>query len=348
MGNECEILLVDDNLINREVAAALLEDYGFEPVTAGSGAEAVELAKKTKFQIIFMDHRMPGMDGVEAMRRIRRDCGGNGGSPAIVALTAEAPEGLRERFLKAGFQDMLTKPLEREPLEALLEKWCPGFSGKEQRRSDDSAVVADLDQIRIEGIEIAEAKKHHTGGVENYVELLRLYGTDGRRKLPLLQQLLQKGDYAVYGVEVHALKSASANIGAMELSAQAKEQEEAAKRGDKALIERRSGALFQNYAGLLKRIAEFLEGWEKASGGKEKGGRLGRKEVLQGIRKALEQMEDFRSRECAETVNGLLGHELEETAEAGLQEIREQLIMYEDDEAERLLRELADRLEKEE
>lgn len=346
MGDVYKVLLVDDNLINREVAAALLEDYGLELTTAESGAEAVRLARKTKFRLIFMDHRMPGMDGVEAARIIRRECG-DGGEPAIVALTAEDSGELREKFLRAGFQDMIAKPLEREALEALLEKWCPGIRRKGRKSGEENGAAVSMKEIRISGIDIAEAEKHHTGGVENYVELLRLYQIDGRRKLPLLVRLLKEKDYAGYGVEVHALKSASANLGAMELSAQAREQEEAAKKRDTVFIDQNARALLENYSRQLQRIAAFLESREKAYR-KEKAAGLSGKEVLGRVREALEQLENFRSKECAERVNGLLGHELEESTERELREISEQLTVYEDDEAELLLRKLADRLEKEE
>lgn len=205
-----------------------------------------------------------------------------------------------------------------------------------------------MEEIRIEGIDITEACRHHTGGVESYVELLRLYCVDGRRKLALLMRLLKARDYAEYGVEIHGLKSSSASLGIMELSRLAREQEEAVKRKDAAYITGHAGALLENYSAQLQRIEGFLENWDKMSDRKEKSVPLSGEEVLSGIRKALEQLEDFHSRECTEIVGDLLEHGLEGAVEAQLREVREQLMVYEDDEAEQLLLRLAERLEKEE
>ncbi|MCM1189550.1 MAG: response regulator [bacterium] len=370
MGEIYRALLVDDNLINREMAAAMLESYGFRVTEASGGAEAVKLAKQTRFHIIFMDHRMPGIDGVEAARMIRRECGGNGKAPVIVALTADAPGEQRDRFLQEGFQDILQKPLEREALEAALGRWSRE-SGREGEHDGESGAAGtdpgksfgtlkeaeaaqtagntgeQMEDIHISGIEIAEAKKHHTGGAEAYAELLRLYCMDGRRKLELLVSLLKNRDYANYGVEVHGLKSASANIGAMEVSARAREQEEAAKRKDTAFIAGHSKAFLESYAGQLRQIERFLEERDKGAQKTLKGARLEREEILRRVREALEHLENFRSRESAKCIDDLLGHETESSVEEKLKEIKKLLAMYEDDDAEELLRELSKRLEKE-
>ena len=87
-----KVLVVDDNMINRMVAVGLLEDYGFELTEAASGPEAIELSRETKFDLIFMDHMMPEMDGIETTGVIRTECGENGRDVVIIALTADAGE----------------------------------------------------------------------------------------------------------------------------------------------------------------------------------------------------------------------------------------------------------------
>ena len=94
---DVKVLVVDDNLINRKVARGFLKSYAFDLTEAESGAEAIELVRKNRYDIIFMDHMMPMMDGIEAAEIIRRDCGENGAAPAIIALTANAMEGMRQR-----------------------------------------------------------------------------------------------------------------------------------------------------------------------------------------------------------------------------------------------------------
>lgn len=105
-----KVLIVDDNVINRKVARGFLKSYAFDLTEAESGPEAIELVHADRYDIIFMDHMMPDMDGVEAAEIIRRDCGKNGSTPIMIALTANAMEGMQEYFLERGFQDFIVKP----------------------------------------------------------------------------------------------------------------------------------------------------------------------------------------------------------------------------------------------
>lgn len=346
-----KVLVVDDNLINRRVAIGFLKKYGLDLTEAESGAEAIELVKKTKFNMIFMDHMMPGMDGVEAVRIIREECGINGRTPVIVALTANAMEGMREMFLKCGFQDFISKPLDREPLNELLSRWIPNTCKKvkSQNAEEIPAMKLDFEDIHIKGVNVEEARKHHTGGVEDYLELLQLYCMDGRRKCGLLNELLKTRDYITYGIEVHSLKSASANLGIMELSVQAKEHEEAANRRDEEFITRHSADLLSCYERQVQEIERFLGSVNNnmQGGGNRESMSIDRGTVLRQTKEALDKLENFRSKESARIVNDLLGYQLEYDTEIELKEIKEQLRMYEDDTAEQLLRKLLERLEKE-
>ncbi len=339
------ILIVDDNRINRKVARGFLKTYGFEMSEAASGPEAIELVQKTKYDIIFMDHMMPGMDGIEATHIIREDCGENGRTPVVIAFTANAMEGVREKFLKSGFQDFVVKPLDRKSLHEVLMRWIPE---KDRQYRNDMENVQPAEEgglsfadIHIEGIDVEEAMKHHSGGVEDYQELLQLYCLDGKRKLGLLKELTEKKDYKTYEIEVHGLKSASANIGAMELSVLAREQEEAAGRKDEAFISENFAELISSYEKQMKQIQSFLDktqvGTEQED---EKAPPIGKEEFLHEISAALEMLENFHSRECAEKIKGLLKYRLDADVQTKLKEIQEQLKMYEDDTAELLLHQL--------
>lgn len=347
-----KVLVVDDNLINRKVAIGFLKNYGFELAEAESGTEAIAMVKKTKFNMIFMDHMMPGMDGVETVRIIREECGENGKTPVIVALTASAMEGMREMFLKCGFQDFISKPLDRKPLNDLLSRWIPNTckKAKSQNAGEIPAMKIGFEDIHIKGVDIEEARKHHTGGVEDYLELLQLYCIDGRRKYGLLGELLESRDYVTYGIEVHGLKSASANLGIMELSAQAREHEEAADRKDEEFINRHSADLLFCYERQVQEIERFLDSRSNKlqDGGNQDSASIDRGTVLREVKEALDNLENFRSKESARIVNGLLGYQLDYDTEAKLKEIKEQLKMYEDDAAEQLMRQLVEWLEKEE
>lgn len=118
------VLVVDDIEVNLYVAEALLEEYGIKSVLASSGADGMEMARNDDFDIIFMDHMMPGINGLEATRAIR-SLGGKNAETPIIALTANVVTEARHLFEEAGMNDFLPKPLEARKLNAILEKWLP-------------------------------------------------------------------------------------------------------------------------------------------------------------------------------------------------------------------------------
>lgn len=120
-----KILVVDDNAMNLKVALGLLKPYHMTIMTAENGRQAIELTEKQEFHLIFMDHMMPGMDGVETAHAIRELDGAYFKEVPIVALTANAVSGAREMFLAEGFQDFVTKPIEMNAMERTLRRWLP-------------------------------------------------------------------------------------------------------------------------------------------------------------------------------------------------------------------------------
>ena len=344
-----KVLVVDDNVINRKVARGFLKSYAFDLDEAESGPEAIELVRQTRYDIIFMDHMMPMMDGIEAAMIIRRQCGENGKAPAMIALTANAMEGMREKFLDCGFQDFIAKPLDRRELGQLLARWVPedrrqsGDGGEEGRPALNPAAFP------IVGIDMDTATRYYTGDEAGFVELLELYCMDGRRKTGLLRELVDSGlqDLSRYRTEVHGLKSAAANIGAMEVSNLARAQENASAQGDTAFILQQFPRLMEAQEALLDQIGQFLEGRRQNQSQEEKLP-LSPQELRERVGAALGELQDFRSRECAGMVEALLRCALPQDAEDSLREIQGQLKLYEDDNAEALLGGLLSRLEKEE
>ncbi len=332
------VLVVDDNRVNLKVAKEFLKGYGFELEEAESGQEAIDLVRQNRYDIIFMDHMMPEMDGIETVEVIRRDCGENGREPVIIALTANAMEGVGERFLSCGFQDFLTKPMDRALLNEALMRWIPENRRKKQQRSQALQGMSP-ETVYIKGIDLDAAMRYHLGSAVDFRELLELYCIEGRRKTGLLRELFERKDYGRYAIEVHGLKSASANIGATKLAQMAQAHEEAANRGDEEFIGEGFPLLLSSYEKQIESIQAFLD---RRQG--EEARRLDAidaRELSRGIRDALELLEDFHSRECAGKVEELLGHCLDPEIESGLREVREQLKLYEDDAAEELLRQLA-------
>jgi CheY-like chemotaxis protein len=335
LAEDYRILLVDDNEINREVALAVLEDYGCQLTQAEGGAQAVELAREQDFDMILMDYLMPDMDGMEATRRIRAVCGEGG--PVIVALSADGAEDVRVRFRESGCQDFLTKPIDDDQLYQLLDRWIP----KEQRRpietpADASEMTAEeAASLQIPGIDLETSGIRHGKTKAQYTQLLSLYYLDGRKNGPLWKTGWES-QVEGYRIWVHGLKSASANIGALELSALAKAQEDAAKQGDLETIRAGLQGLFKTYERLLDDIAHVLGEREPAETVEED--TLDQERLQANLRQALEALEDFRSKESAQIVSELLRHHIPDETRNLLCQVKDRLQVYEDDEAETLLR----------
>ena len=347
---DAKILVVDDNLINRKIARGVLRVYGCQVDEAENGFEAIRLVKEKKYEIIFMDHMMPEMDGVTTTKRIRKECGENGKQAVVIALTANVMKGVKEMFLNNGFQDFIAKPVDRIPMYHVLSKWIP--ANKKQETTEplvmEDVELDEIAEIFIKGIDVKHALTHHTGNLNEYLEILNLFYIDGIRKIEYLDTLLKEEDYENYRIEVHALKSASANIGAKELSGQAERLETAAMEKDITYIAKNHETFLEAYRNLLDEIKKVLDKHRK----KEErnhvavvGEVLTQEVIVDHLQQALYAVEHFKSKECKEKIEWLLSHETEEELHRKLTDIQGRLQLYEDDEAEELLRDLIQNLD---
>jgi CheY-like chemotaxis protein len=214
-------LVVDDIATNLKVAEGLIAPYHARVDAALSGAEAIELVNRNVYDIIFMDHMMPGMDGVEAAAIIRASEGDYFKTVPIIALTANAVSGMREMFLSQGFNDFLAKPIDVSRLDDAIGKWLPREKqikpgGKKARVNAPESQPPD-----IPGVDTAKGIAM-TGGTEaGYRKVLAQFYKDAEERLALLQQPPEEPALPVFVTQVHALKSAAATIGAAEVSAEA-------------------------------------------------------------------------------------------------------------------------------
>ena len=231
-----KILVVDDNAINLNVACGLLQLCKIGTDTASSGPEAIELLRKNQYDMVFMDHMMPGMDGIEATRIIR----GMGMDVPIIALTANAMAGVKEEFLNAGMNDMLAKPIERALLNRILAAWIPPEKLEEKRSGmPDTAAAPDSDEAagqedfwsiveNIDGLSTRTGLGLIFGQRDVYEDLLRLSIAEIEKCDNSLTSFLASGNMPGFAIEAHSMKSSLANIGAIELSAAARALESAA------------------------------------------------------------------------------------------------------------------------
>ncbi|MDO5154398.1 MAG: ATP-binding protein [Eubacteriales bacterium] len=348
---ECNILVVDDNLINRKVVLGMLKAYQCKTDEAASGFEALDFVKQKRYDLILMDHMMPELDGVETTKFIRSDCGENGKTPVVIALTANATTGIREFFLENEFQDYVTKPVDRILFHRMLLKWIPKElqmeTEVEETVSEDIS-FDELGELFVNGVNVKSALEQHTGTMSDYLDILNLYYLDGNKKIPYLRELVQKEDYKNYRIEVHALKSASANIGAMALSQKAKALEDAAIAGEAAFIQENGEPFIEELSALLGHISTVLKRVEEKNAIRKpegKGEVLEGPELLEALKEALDKLEHFKSKECREKITWMLSCEIDDAVRTALMTVDTQLKVYEDDDAEDVLRDIITRLE---
>ena len=269
-------LAVDDEEMNLVVAKGVLGNYGIEVDTCLSGKEAIAQCGSVSYDIIFLDHMMPGYDGVETLKRIRELRNGMYQDLPVIALTANTVSGAREMFRNEGFTEFVPKPIERTVLERVLRKvlpkgciqysvtsentekpmkkpaeavWSVSTDNPEQSKPTETPVpTADVsalpyDRLVRAGVNVEMGLDYCAGDEDFYREMLRLFSTQGAEKRAEIAALYESANWTDYAIKVHALKSTSLTIGAEALSAQAKELELAGKRGDADFIREHHRAL---------------------------------------------------------------------------------------------------------
>jgi len=255
-----KVLVVDDNEINLKVTAGLLRKYDITADVADSGYAAIDCIKEKDYDLVFMDHMMPGMDGVETMLRIREMDKGKHGTLPIVALTANALVGVKEDMLMLGFDGYLAKPVDIRKLERTLLEFIP-----KNKISYVDANVVDVSAPAVKAkVSVTDILQHmdvelgikNCGGtLDDYYQVMDVVLKYGEKRLSKLAKLIADKDYVNYTIDVHALKSTAANIGATELSQMALAHEQAGKAGDFAFIDANYGELLALYELVLKEIA---------------------------------------------------------------------------------------------
>lgn len=248
---EAEVLIVDDNEINLTVAKGLLEPLKMQIITATSGKMALDMISKHKFDMILMDHMMPELDGVETTRIIRRLHPTYDDVP-IIALTANAVDGAKDMFLSEGMNDFVTKPIEMKTIVSKIAKWLPDEKiqkGHFSISSDDSGNNADGTTKIVIGDLDTDTARELIGSDSLFWNILKEYYKAIPVKSMLIKELEQQEDWKAYTIEVHALKSASRQIGAMELSEMAARLEKAGNEGDVSTIKKHTNSMLQRYVG---------------------------------------------------------------------------------------------------
>jgi len=260
---KARVLIVDDNIINLKVAVGLMQPYHMQLMTVDSGKAAIAMLKSKDIDIVFMDHMMPELDGIETTRMIREMEGEYYKKLPIIALTANAVNGVREMFIESGLNDFIAKPIELSALDRVLKTWLPqemimpavsmSYGKNDRRRSVRVNLVN-------EGALISVSKGlTYTGGSEEaYYEILEMYVRKGAEKREQINSLAAEENWKNYIIEVHALKSTSLSIGSVKLSEFAKKLELAGKSGDYEVIRNGNDDLMKLYDEVIEEGAALL------------------------------------------------------------------------------------------
>jgi CheY-like chemotaxis protein/HPt (histidine-containing phosphotransfer) domain-containing protein len=234
------ILLAEDNPVNQKVALKILEKLGYHADAVSSGLEAVEALRSRAYDLVLMDVQMPDMDGMEATRNIRDPRSGviNARTP-IVALTAHAMVGDRQRCLDAGMDDYLAKPIKPAELAEVLARWLPQESGDTSKQdglglsraahlSASAAPPPATDEIVFDETVLLGLLD---GDREAAAEILADFLDDAPRLIAALKQAVETGDHSNVRQQAHSLKGASASVGAQALRLLSAQLEESAAAG---------------------------------------------------------------------------------------------------------------------
>jgi CheY-like chemotaxis protein/HPt (histidine-containing phosphotransfer) domain-containing protein/anti-sigma regulatory factor (Ser/Thr protein kinase) len=347
---DARVLVVDDANTNLRVAEGLLSPYKMRVDICRSGPDAIEAVQAERYDIVFMDHMMPGMDGLEATKRIRaiRDRGDYYRKLPIIALTANAVAGAREMFLSEGLNDFISKPIDIAKLRAVLDKWIP----QELRKSPTEVITAggesgdddiDVRKIKIDGVDVEKGLAISGGKGTHYIRTITMFYEDGFDKIKEIRNCVEIGDMQLYATHVHGLKSAAASIGAAAVSEEARALEAAWKENNRIYIDEHNAKFLMNLEALLHNIGKLLddiEAMKKKSGG----GRVDTEMLKTELTELKAAMESFDSETIDGATNTLIEYEQAEHFGEQIKSILQNVLIGEYDEAINLIDRLLEKL----
>ena len=255
----CKVLVVDDVKMNCKVFCGLLKETGIEIDTAFSGREALNRCQNKKYNIIYMDHRMPNMDGIECLHELKSMDTPNNDTPVIV-LTANAISGMREVYLEEGFDDYLSKPIEVKYLQDSIRNYASDWLVKTVMDNKTESVI---EENKEESSQISFQEKYPELNIklglmycmddeDFYQEMIKEFADAD--KSSILKECLASENYNDFETYVHAVKSISRSIGAEQISEKAKRLENAAKELDVQYIHSNFDEFLLEYESLIKKI----------------------------------------------------------------------------------------------
>ena len=255
---DVSILVVDDNPMNLSVIKGLLAPTKMYVVTVGSGDECLQKLKESSYNIVLLDHMMPGMDGIETVAKIRE----SGDTVPVIALTANYLSNGEEYYTTRGFDGYLPKPVDGETLEKTIRQFLPNNVVMDVEEADAPVREMDLpEEYRwiedVEGISVEEGIVY-SGGAEGFLGALKMFVETLDENAAVIEKAYNDNDIKFYTVKVHALKSSARIVGASALSDLAKQLEDAGKTNDVEFIESHNEQLLADYKAFRDKLSGIL------------------------------------------------------------------------------------------
>lgn len=257
---EARVLIVDDNEMNLKVALGLLEPLQMQIDTAMNGKQAVDMIQQNQnYDMVFMDHMMPVMDGIEATHELRKLEGEYYQKLPIIALSANATTEARKMFQDEGLSDFVAKPIKTKEICECIAKWLPGGLVKENTAEVQTLGMEEEEELPvIENLDVSEGIKN-CGSRKLFISLLGDFYKLIDPKSAKVEQCLKDGMIRDYTIEVHALKNTARMIGAMELSGLFYEMEQLGNAGEEEQLKERTPAVLELYRSYKPILAEYAK-----------------------------------------------------------------------------------------
>ena len=272
VAKNAKVLVVDDNAVNLKVAAGIFSKYGIDIAVATCGVDGIRKMENEKYDLVLMDMVMPDMSGGDVLKAVRAKDGNYYKEVPFIALTAQNGANVREEMINLGFQEYLAKPIKRRYLEKCLLEFLPEeliehikVEDETGKKDEDKSSSVDKARQPESGLNTDKGLMNIGFNQDAYAAILNTYYTEGVKYLELLPNLLEVGDIQLFTTDVHGIKSSSASIGAMEVSALFKELEFDGKAGDVKAINKKFNGYLDKFKVILDEVKGYLIGIGKFS-----------------------------------------------------------------------------------
>ena len=261
---DAEVLVVDDNAMNRMVFKSLLKKTMIRIDEADSGNEGLSLMREKKYDLIFLDHMMPVKDGIETLKELKAEPDNPNLSTPVICLTANAISGARDEYIAAGFDDYLTKPIDSGRLEDMLIDYLPAeriqrIDPSSKKASKKEPHIKELDLLAGNDMIDVRAGISGSGSEDDYYEILRVFYESLDDKAKELEGFFENNDLENYTIAVHSMKSSLRITGAPQSGEKAEMLEMAGKAGDWEKIRANHADFMKEYTGFKEILAPVFE-----------------------------------------------------------------------------------------